>query len=109
MRRLFQIAVVVACLAGMARAGDVLDRIVAIVNNTPIFQSDWELALRSEALLNGRNPESFNEAEQRAAFERLVDQELLREQMRGFMLTPVTDDEVNTQLLDVSKQIEGAA
>jgi hypothetical protein len=108
MRRMLQLVVVVACLAGIAQAGDVLDRIVAIVNNTPIFQSDWELALRGESLLNGRAPESFSEAEQRATFERLVDQELLREQMRGFMITPVTEDEVNAQLQDVRNQIEGA-
>jgi hypothetical protein len=107
MRRLLQLALTVALFAGIAQAGEVLDRIVAIVNNTPIFQSDWELALRSEALLDARNPESFNEAEQRAVFERLVDQELLREQMRGFIVTPVTDDEVNARLHDIRKQIDG--
>jgi SurA N-terminal domain len=108
MRRYFQVVMVLVWLAGMARAGEVLDRVVAIVNNTPIFQSDWELALRSEALLDGRKPESLNEAEQRAAFERLVDQELLHEQMRGFMMTTVTDEEVNARLMEVRQQIDGA-
>jgi parvulin-like peptidyl-prolyl isomerase len=108
MRRLLQLAVIVTCLAGLAQSGEVLDRIVAIVNNTPIFQSEWEMALRCEALLDGRNPESFNEGEQRAVFERLVDQELLQEQMRGFMMAPVTDDEVNARLQDVRSQIAAA-
>jgi hypothetical protein len=108
MRGYIQVVIVLVCLAVMASAGEVLDRVVAIVNNTPIFQSDWELALRSEALLGGRKPESFNEAEQRAAFERLVDQELLHEQMRGFMITTVTDEEVNARLMEVRQQIEGA-
>lgn len=108
MRRLLQLAVTVMCLAGMAQAGEVLDRIVAIVNNTPIFQSEWELALRCEALMDGRAPESFNEIEQRAVFDRLVDQELLHEQMRGFMMTAVTDDEVNARLQDVRSQIASA-
>jgi parvulin-like peptidyl-prolyl isomerase len=107
MRRFIQLAFLVACLMASASAGEVLDRIVAVVNNTPIFQSDWELALRSEALLGGRSPESFTEAEQRAVFERLVDQELLREQMRGFMTAPVNDEDVNARLREVRSQIAG--
>lgn len=105
MRRLFQLVLLIVLIASVVSAGEVLDRIVAIVNNTPIFQSDWELALRSEALLNGRAPESFTEAERQAVFERLVDQELLHEQMRGFMVAPVTDEEVNARLSEVRKQI----
>jgi SurA-like protein len=105
MQRLFQLALIAVCLGGMVQAGEVLDRIVAIVNNTPIFQSEWELALRCEALLDGRNPESFNDREQRAVFERLVDQELLEEQMRGFMMAPVSDEEVSARLQDVRSQI----
>jgi hypothetical protein len=62
MRRLLELALVVTCLAGMVQAGEVLDRIVAIVNNTPIFQSEWELALRCEALLGERAPESYSTA-----------------------------------------------
>ena len=108
MRRCLQLVLMIAGLVGIAQAGEVLDRIVAIVNNTPIFQSDWELALRSEALLDARAPESFNETEQRAVFDRLVDQELLHEQMRGYTMAPVTDDEVNARLREVRDQITGA-
>jgi peptidyl-prolyl cis-trans isomerase SurA len=107
MRRLLQLALVVTSLAGM-QAGEVLDRIVAIVNNTPIFQSEWELALRCEALLDERAPESFNKTEQRAVFDRLVDQELLHEQMRGFMMASVAEDEVNARWKSVRQQIPGA-
>ncbi len=106
MRRFCQLVLLLVSLAGTALAGDVLDRVVAIVNNTPILQSDWEFALRSEALLDGRSPESLSASEQRAVFDRLVDQELLREQMRGSMTVTVTDDEVNAKLKEVREQIE---
>jgi hypothetical protein len=107
MRRFFQFALLVVCLSGIGGAGEVLDRVVAIVNSTPIFQSDWELALRCEALLDGRSPETLNEDEQRKVFDRLVDQELLREQMRGYIVTTVTDEEVNARLKEVRVQVEG--
>lgn len=108
MRRWFQLVLLLACLGSVASAGEILDRVVAIVNSTPIFQSDWEFALRSEALLDGRSPESLNASEQRAVFDRLVDQELLREQMRGYMTITVTDEEVNERLKEVRQQIDGA-
>ncbi len=110
MRRLFQLAMVVILCGGtcLSQGGEVLDRIVTIVNNTPIFQSDWELALRSEALMAGRSPESFDSTEQQAVFNRLVDQELLREQMRGFPVSPVSNEEVKSRLLAVRKEIQGA-
>jgi len=107
MKRLFQLGLLVALFAMMAPAGEVLDRIVAIVNNTPILQSDWELAVRAEALLDGRLPESFSTSEQREAFERLVDQELIRQQMRGYALTPVTDEDVTKRLEEVRSQLNG--
>jgi parvulin-like peptidyl-prolyl isomerase len=107
MRRFFQLVTLFACFTAMASAGEVLDRVVAIVNSTPIFQSDWELALRCEALLDRRSPETLSPAEQREVFDRLVDQELLHEQMRGYMITTVTDDEVNARLKEIREQIEG--
>lgn len=109
MRRLLQLVLLLSLWPGSAQSGEVIDRIVAIVNNTPIFQSEWELALRCEALLDGRSPESFTEAEQRAVFDRLVDQELLHEQMRGFMVSEVTDEQVNARWQEVRKQIPGAS
>lgn len=106
MQRFCQFVLLLASLTSMALAGEVLDRVVAIVNSTPIFQSDWELALRCEALLDGRSPETLSPAEQRDVFDRLVDQELLREQMRGYMTTTVTDEEVNARLAEIREQVE---
>jgi hypothetical protein len=66
-----------------ASAGEVIDRIVATVNGQIILQSDWNDALRYEALLSARPVSDFSEDERRAVLDRLVDQELLAEQMKS--------------------------
>jgi peptidyl-prolyl cis-trans isomerase SurA len=67
----------------VARAGDVIDRIVATVNGRIILESDWDDALCYEALLNGRSLSQFTSDDRRAVLDRLIDQELLREQMKA--------------------------
>jgi peptidyl-prolyl cis-trans isomerase SurA len=66
-----------------AWAGEIIDRIVATVNGRIILQSDWDDALCYEALLNGRSLSEFTSDERRAVLVRLIDQELLREQMKA--------------------------
>src|SRR5215467_7644225 len=72
------------CAAAVApcRAGDIVDRVVAVVNGHLILQSDWEEEIASEAFLNARAGDSFTADERKAALDRLIDQELLREQVR---------------------------
>src|ERR1700749_287587 len=63
-------------------AGSVVDRVVANVNGHVVLQSDWEEEVSFEAFEDGKDPASFTEAERKAALDRLIDQELLREQVR---------------------------
>lgn len=101
---------VLFCMLGtgvFAHAGEVIDRIIAIVNKNPIFLSDWDEALRCEALLAGRTPESYNDEERRAAFDRLVDQELVREQMSSYLLPAILKDDIDSRLQQVRKQLAG--
>jgi peptidyl-prolyl cis-trans isomerase SurA len=71
-----------AALAAPAGGGQIVDRMVANVNGHVLLQSDWEEELAFEAFLNARAPYSFTSAERKAALDRLIDQELLREQVR---------------------------
>ena len=89
MRRFWVLLFLVSTMTASLHAGDVIDRVLVVVNNTPILLSDWDEAWRCEALLAGRTPESYSEAERQAVFQRLVDQELLRQQMRTYLLPPV--------------------
>src|SRR4029077_6981981 len=78
---------VVALALGMALVrssvgGEIVDRVVTSVNGHVVLQSDWEQELAIEAFSNARDPDSFTLAERNAALDRLIDQQLLREQVR---------------------------
>ena len=107
MRRALQIAVVCVACAGLLR-GEIVDRIVATVNGQPILQSDWDIAMRCEAFLDQR-PLQFTPEAARTALDRLVDQELLRQQIRSFQLPPVGEDRLRSRLEEIRHQIPGAA
>lgn len=111
MKRILQLAILVVLLSPVLRAQyeQVIDSVVAVVNSSPVFQSDWEIAVRYEGLMNGRAPESFTPDEHRAVFNRLVDQVLVRQQMRGFELVPITGQDVQSRLREVRNQLPGAS
>jgi peptidyl-prolyl cis-trans isomerase SurA len=71
-----------AALAPPVGAGQIVDRMIANVNGHVMLQSDWEEELAFEAFVNGRSLDSFTADERKAALDRLIDQELLREQVR---------------------------
>jgi hypothetical protein len=67
---------------------EIVDRVVANVNNHVLLQSDWEEEMAFEGFLDLRDPNSFSKAERSAALDRLIDQELLREQLRPGQALP---------------------
>ena len=83
--------------------GEVIDRIVATVNGHVILQSDWNEALRYEALLNGRTPNEFTEEDRRAVLDRLIDQELLGEQMKSAFFQHATPSEAAARVAEARK------
>ncbi len=103
MRRARQFAVVLLALAGMS-AAEVIDRIVATVNKQPILQSDWDDACRFEAFLDARSPAGMSAAEKQATLERLIDQTLLEQQLRGAAFARATDADVAQRIADVRRQ-----
>jgi peptidyl-prolyl cis-trans isomerase SurA len=86
------------------RAGDVVDRIVATVNGHIILQSDWEDALRFEAFTSGRSVDELSTDDRKASLDRLIDQELLREQMHSADFEHATGEEVNDRIAAIRKQ-----
>jgi hypothetical protein len=64
-----------------AQSGEVIDGIAATVNGVAILYSDVDEACRGEALLEGRGPAIASASERDAVLQRLIDQELLRQQM----------------------------
>ena len=92
-----------------ARAGDVIDRIVATVNGHIILQSDWDEALCYESLLNGRPLNQFTDDDRRAVLDRLIDQELLGEQMKSAFFEHASEAEAAARLAEARKQYPEAA
>ena len=90
-----------------ARAGDILDRIVATVNNHIILQSEWQDAIRYEAFVAGRGLGQMQAGDGKAALDRLIDQELLREQMRSSGFPHADSEEVEKRIQGIRKQYAG--
>ena len=98
-------ALALACGLGAipVSAGEVIDRIVATVNGQVILQSDWNDALRYEALLSARTVSDFNTEERRAVLDRLIDQELLGEQMTSALFKHATEQEAMDEVVQTRK------
>jgi hypothetical protein len=88
----------------MAASAEVIDRIVAVVNRTPILASDCDEELRFEALVDGRAPDASPKSVD-AALNRLIDQMLIEQQMAASKYAPAGEVETNAAIEQVRKQI----
>lgn len=111
LRRSLHLALVLlfSTAAILAYAGDVVDRIVATVNGHPVLQSDWDEAVAYEAFADARPPGSFTPDERRAALDRLIDQELVREQIEHADFQHATAADVDRRIQDIRKLHPDAA
>lgn len=111
MRNLQFVAVAMLALATQPKpsAGEVLDRVVATVNEEAILQSEWDDALRYECFLNQRPVEQVTAAERRATLDRLIDQLMLAQQMKTAGVAPATQDEVAERVREIRRETPGAS
>jgi hypothetical protein len=98
-----------ALLQPQPASAEVVDRIVAIVNGNVILQSDWDEALSFEALLTNRSLPKFSEDDRRAVLDRLIDQELLHEQMKSADFPHAGNADVSTRVAAARKLYPQAA
>src|SRR5579872_2291537 len=84
-------------------ASELLDRIAATVNSQVILQSDWDDEVRFETFMSGRKPEDVTAEQRKAALDRLIDQSLLRQQMRT-ELKPAGADVVKKEIDDLKRE-----
>lgn len=89
-------------------ASDIIDRIVATVNGHILLQSDWDDAIRYEALVGGRSLDGITPGDRKAALDRLIDQELLREQVRALDSPQVSPEKVTKHIEQIRKQYPDA-
>jgi hypothetical protein len=94
-------------LGSEIRAGNIVDRVVATVNGNAILQSDWEDAIRYEAFIDHRPLDNFGSDERKASLDRLIDQELLREQVQASYIEPAKSAAVDEHIRKVRKLYPG--
>lgn len=111
MRRLLSIVassflLLATATAARAQNTEILDRVIATVNRQPLLLSEWQASMRMEAFLQGRDLNTFSKEERQAALNRLIDRELLQQQMQADY-NPA-DKEVQERIKSIRSQINGA-
>ncbi|SRR5258708_3829110 len=94
MMRRFLIAALVLALPMVARSGEILDRLAATVNGHAILQSDVEEELHYESFAAKRPLSQITAEDRKTALNRLIDQELLSQQMHSRDFTPAEPQEI---------------
>ncbi len=111
MKRWVQLAALVVLLLApvTGRAGEVIDRIVVVVNDEVILESDLDVQVRYEALLNNRPLDQVTAQDRRDALSRLVDQTLILQQMRQAEIQPAPAEEVAAEVQKARRQLLAGA
>jgi hypothetical protein len=109
--RFSKLVVLVALLLSnfAARAGEVIDAIVATVNGHIILRSDWEDAIRYEAFLSLRPLDRVTAEDRKSALDRLIDQELLREQLSHSAAAHIPRPDLAQRVAEVRDRYRDAA
>ena len=112
MRRIscFAISGLLLLLSAMqtAFAGDVIDGVVATVNHRPIFQSDWDEAIRFEAFMRQKPLSQVSQADKVGALQRLIDRQLIEAQMGDPRSVRPSEEELREDLAKVQAQLGGS-
>ena len=104
-RRTLMVVAVLLTGWGLCWTAEVVDRIVATVNRRAILESEWDEAVRFECLLNGRPLSSVTSDDRTATLQRLIDQELIVEQMRASSFVPATPEEVAARVRELRQTV----
>jgi small-conductance mechanosensitive channel len=84
-------------------AGEVIDRIVATVNGHIILESEVDEALCYQAFADDRPLAAFSAEQRKAALDRLIDQELIREEVQKSGLQAASPAEVEARIAEIRK------
>lgn len=102
----FAMILVLLLLPVGARGGELLDQIVVTVNGNALLKSDWDGELHYELFMSGRPISGITIQDRQSALNRIVEQELLREQMRTSDFKAASAEEIDEQVALLEKQNE---
>jgi len=97
----------VAMVAGcsLLSVAEVIDRIVATVNRHAILQSEWDEAVEFERLMKGSSLPDATQGSRIQTLERLIDQELIAEQMSASSFVPATAEDIASRVRDLRQTV----
>ena len=84
-------------------AGEVIDRIAATVNGHIILQSDVDEAIAYQAFADAQPPGTVSVQQRKAALDRLIDQELIREEVHSSDYQAVSPAEVDGRIAEIRR------
>ena len=87
---------------------EVVDRMVAVVNKQIILESELDQVAHVEFLLQGRPLDQLTGSEMGKVLERLIDQDLLQQQIAQAAMPDPRPEEMAARFRDVRSQIPGA-
>jgi hypothetical protein len=90
-----------------ALAADVIDGVVATVNHRPIFQSDWDEAIRFEAFMRQKPLSQVSQTDKVGALQRLIDRQLIEAQMGDPRSVQPSEEELREDLAKLQAQVAG--
>jgi parvulin-like peptidyl-prolyl isomerase len=96
-----RLALIFALAVAMASAQQFVDRVVASVNGNPILWSDVDEEVKLDALLDNRPASELTPAQRNAALDRLIDDELLAQQVASAN----SDENAASQQEEVDREI----
>jgi hypothetical protein len=104
--RRLQLALLLFC--GTVALAETLDRVVVVVDKGVILASQWEEAVRYEAFVEGKELASVTPEDRERTLDRMIDQELLRQQMGGTTYQPAAAAEIDAKVADLRRQMQPA-
>jgi hypothetical protein len=104
--RRLQLALLLFC--GALSLAETLDRVVVVVDKGVILASQWEEAVRYEAFVEGKELAAVTSADRERTLDRMIDQELLRQQMAGTTYQPAAAAEIDAKVADLRHQMQPA-
>ncbi|HEV2988179.1 MAG TPA: hypothetical protein VG759_07045 [Candidatus Angelobacter sp.] len=108
MKTAFHCVLLLLALSPLWGQAEVVDRMVAVVNKQIILQSELEQVARVEFLLQGRPLDQLTDGEMQKVLDRMIDQDLLQQQIAQPMVPDPTGEEMAAHLREVRSQIPGA-
>jgi hypothetical protein len=88
-----------------AFAGEVLDGVVASVNQHPILRSEWDEAARFEAFMQQKPIDGLTKSDRTIALQHLIDRQLLVAQMANVAYMQPSEEELQADIAKLRAQV----